>query len=359
MRLALTLLILLALSGCSTLGYYGQSVAGHFALMSSSRPIDAVVEDPRVAKELRETLRHVEAMRLFATNELGLPDNGSYRQYTALDREAVVWSLVATGEFSLEPQTWCYPVIGCAGYRGYFSRKAARAAATLFETEGRDVAVNPVPAYSTLGWFPDPLPSTVAGWPLFRIAELIFHELAHQRLYVSDDSSFNEGFATAVARYGVERWLSGPESLAERREWHLRKERKQGFNALIKEASERLDALYKVELSDRVKRDRKASEFRRLKGQYRILKRAWGDYRGYDRWFDQPLNNAYIASVVTYESSAPAFEHLLRRLDGDMRRFYLACEKLAEMSPPRRKAALDRLLEDESALPLELRADAS
>ena len=341
--LPLVLPLLFMLGGCSTLGYYGQSIAGHIALMSSARPIETLLHEPGTDPELRRTLLQVTEIRAFASEALALPDNGSYRQYVAREGEAVVWSLVATREFSLEPHLWCYPVIGCAGYRGYFSKDAALSAAGILRAEGKDVAVNPVPAYSTLGWFSDPLPGTVTGWPLYRIAELIFHELAHQRLYVPDDSQFNEGLATAVARAGVERWLERGGRVAELEAWRRHESRKAGFLALIRQTAVRLERLYAAGLGAPEARARKASEFTRLRAEYAVLKGLWDGYSGYDRWFGQPLNNAHIASIAIYESLAPAFERLLAQSGGDMDLFFAACERLAGMAPALRRAELERL----------------
>ena len=340
----LIFLLLLPVAGCSTLGYYGQSVVGHVALMSSARPIDTLLDEPGTDPELRRVLLHVAEIRVFANEALALPDNGSYRSYVPWAGEAVVWSLVATDEFSLEPTLWCYPVIGCAGYRGYFSRDAARSAANLLQGEGKDVAVNPVPAYSTLGWFSDPLPGTVTGWPLYRIAELIFHELAHQRLYVRGDSPFNEGFATAVARAGVERWLEAGGRASDLEEWRRHEARKAGFRELVGGAAGRLKRLYAAGLADAEARAGKAAEFAALREGYGVLKAQWGGYAGYDRWFGQPLNNAHIASVAIYESLAPAFERLLDRSGGDMALFFAACERLSAMPPSQRRAELARML---------------
>jgi predicted aminopeptidase len=195
------------LGGCETLGYYAQAVNGHAQLMHRARDIPDMLDDPSVSEEQRRKLRRVLDIRNFASSELSLPDNSSYRKFADLSGEAVVWALVATPEFSVDPLQWCYPVIGCAAYRGYFDRDDALAAGLRLGRQGRDWTAEPVPAYSTLGWFDDPLPGSVLGWETARLAGLVFHELAHQRLYLAGDSTFNESFASAIEHAGVQRWL--------------------------------------------------------------------------------------------------------------------------------------------------------
>jgi len=340
-RCGLALAILLLLPGCSTLAYYSQSVSGHLQLMGQSRPIDRLLLDPATGSGLKQRLHRVQAMRDFATRELALPENGSYRSYAALEREAVVWSLVATGPFSLQPRQWCYLVIGCASYRGYFSRDRAEAYAGELREEGLDVAVEAVPAYSTLGWFDDPLPSTVIEWPEPRIAALMFHELAHQQLYIKDDSAFNEAFASLVAEVGTERWLAthDPAGLPA---WRRSRVRERQFIALLLEFRQRLASLYREPLPEAEMARRKAQLFDLLPSRYRALKAEWGGYGGFDGWMARPLNNAHLASIATYESWVPAFRRLLEQSGGSLRAFYQASEELGGLP---REARRQRMLE--------------
>ncbi len=325
--------------------YYAQTVSGHLQLMGRSRPISELVADPGTEEGLKQRLQLVLAIRDFASAELSLPDNGSYRRYADLQRPAVVWALVATEEFSLSPRQWCYPVIGCAGYRGYFSREAAAKQAALLRGEEKDVAVEPVPAYSTLGWFDDPLPSTVIRWPEARLAGLIFHELAHQRLYVEDDTPFNEAFATTVERAGVRRWLGARQDAGAERAWRRTEVLEGEFTALVLDSRGRLQELYTRSLPPSAKRAAKQAEFKRLQREYARRRAEWGNNPGLDRWFGRELNNAHLALIATYEQWVPALQELLRREEGDMGRFFLACEELARLSREDRERKLRALLE--------------
>lgn len=303
--------------------------------MGQRQPIAEMLRDPALDDPLRHKLQQVQAIRHFASNELALPDNGSYLSYAAVDRPALVWSVVATREFSMQPKQWCYLFIGCASYRGYFSRQQAEAYADQLRAVGLDVAIEPVPAYSTLGWFDDPLPSTVIHWPEPRLAGLIFHELAHQQLYVADDSAFNEGFATLVAEVGVERWLDG--DLAALGWWRKFKQREQEFIGLLLETRDRLSQLYQQSLTVEERRARKQYLFEQLRPRYADLKRAWDGFTGFDHWFDRPLNNAHLASIATYQTWVPAFRELLQQVEGDLPRFYRASEELGALPVGRRR----------------------
>jgi predicted aminopeptidase len=338
------ILVFLSLSGCATVDYYAQTISGHFQLMGSSRSIAELLADPATDEKLKQRLELVKAIRDYASSDLFLPDNDSYRSYADLQREAVVWSLVATEEFSIQPQQWCYPIIGCASYRGYFSSADAEQRGAELREQGRDVAVVPVPAYSTLGWFDDPLPSTVINWPEARLAGLIFHELAHQKLYVQDDSAFNEAFAMTVERVGVERWFRQRGDIEGERAWRRMERREREFVALILDTRQRLQQLYARPLEAAEMRVAKAAEFERLRGEYARRRAAWGNNPGLDRWFDRELNNAHLALIATYEQWVPALRELLKREGGDLQKFFLAAEKLAQLKRAEREQALRRLL---------------
>jgi predicted aminopeptidase len=333
-------------AGCETAGYYAQAAGGHLALMASRQPIDEVLmaSAGEASTARPEALRAVLDTREFATAQLGLPDNGSYRSTTPPKGDAVVWSVVATPRYSLEPRRWCFPVAGCTSYRGYFERAAADAYARGLADEGLDVTVDPVPAYSTLGWFDDPLPGHVLRWPDYEIATLIFHELAHQRLYVKGDSPFNEAFATAVADAGVGRWLAGrgdPETTAR---WKAARQRQGEFIGLLLATRERLLAGYASADSDEAREALKRGTFAALRDDYARLKTSWeAPSPGYDAWMARPLNNARLAAVATYRHWLPAFDRLMHCAGGDFERFYAACEALAALDPAARGSALDRL----------------
>lgn len=343
--LGLLLLLLLALlQGCSSLGYYSQSVSGHLQLMGQRQPIAQLVRDPQTPPGLKQKLQQIEAMRTFATSQLGLPDNDSYRSYAALEREAVVWSVVATPAYSMEPKQWCHLFVGCTSYRGYFSRSRAQQVADELQATGMDVALLPVPAYSTLGWFDDPLPSTVINWPEARIAGLIFHELAHQQLYVKDDSAFNEAFASLVEQEGVTRWLQGQPGQDLSR-WRESQRRERQFVDLLLETRGALAALYQQPLDRKQMARRKAMLFQQLRDRYAGLKQQWQGYAGFDGWFEQKLNNAHLASIATYEARVPAFRQLLKQSGGDLPAFYAASRALGELPLAEREARLQQLLE--------------
>jgi predicted aminopeptidase len=334
------------LAGCETAGYYAQAAGGHLALMASRQQIGELLAAPAGEQPATraDVLRTVLEIREFATTELGLPDNGSYRSATPAKGDALVWSVVATPRYSLEPRRWCFPVAGCTSYRGYFERTAADAYARGLANEGLDVTVDPVPAYSTLGWFDDPLPGNVLHWPDYEIATLVFHELAHQRLYVKGDSPFNEAFATSVADAGVERWLARRGDVASTARWKAARRRQGEFIGLLLATRERLLAGYASADSDEAREALKRETFTALREDYARLKSSWETHApGYDAWMARPLNNARLAAVATYRHWLPAFDRLMRCAGGDFERFYAACEALGSLDAARRAAQLDRL----------------
>ncbi|MDX1514474.1 MAG: aminopeptidase [Gammaproteobacteria bacterium] len=334
---------LLALGGCATLDYYAQSVGGHLALMSRRVPVERVIRDPSTPASLRNRLSLALEVREFAHRELDLPNNQSYRSYVDLVRPFVSWTVVAAPELSLAPKTWCFPVVGCVAYRGYFDEAAAWRFAGSLQEQGYDVHVAGVRAYSTLGWFDDPLLNTMVAQPDHRLAGVIFHELAHQRLYVPGDSAFNEAYAMVIEREGIRRWLAAagdPEALRRYRE---DAERREQFLALVRDTRKSLEAIYAAELDDDEKRRRKFRAFERMRADYRALRAGWNGYSGYDAWFDSGLNNAKLALVATYNAWVPALERLLGREGADLRAFNAACEKLAGMDKQARTAALEKL----------------
>ncbi len=344
--------LLSLLSGCGGIAYYAQAINGHAQLLHHSESIHVLLRDaPDMAPALRERLLKVLEIRAFASEQLALPDNGSYRRFASLSTKAVVWSLVATPEFSVAPRHWCYPLIGCASYRGYFSEHEANAEAARQARQGYDVTVNPVAAYSTLGWFDDPLPSTVIDWPEPLLAGLIFHELAHQKLYIQDDSAFNESFASALQRAGVERWLARRGTPQMRADWQQRQQREAMFVALLQQTRRRLQALYRKPLALERLRAAKQAEWQRLREHYQRVSAHWPPGTGYAAWFERPLNNARFAAVQTYEQWVPAFLALLDQQQGDFSAFYRTVREISAWPQQRRDAYLRRLLPAEASAP--------
>jgi predicted aminopeptidase len=328
------------LGGCTNLGYYYQAVEGQMQIWHRSRPIKQVIEDAQTPAQIRERLALVLRMRDFASAELALPDNGSYRKYADLERPFVVWNVFATGEFSVVPKEWCFPFAGCVGYRGYFSQADAERFAEDLKRQGLDVFVTGIPAYSTLGWFDDPVLNTVVRYPDAELARLIFHELAHQVVYVSGDTMFNESFAVAVELEGVDRWLARDGDPAKRTAFELYEQRKAGFVDLVMKYRNSLRTLYVGAAPDAEKRRKKAETFAAMKAEYLTLKSSWGGYAGYDRFFAAELNNAHLVPVATYSELVPGFRRLLAENGGDFKRFYAAVKELGKLSGTERATRL-------------------
>jgi predicted aminopeptidase len=339
-RVALAGLVLLAASGCQTLGYYAQAVTGQMQIWRESTPAAKILQDPAADAELRARLQRALAIRDFATRELALPDNGSYRSYAALGRAFVVWNVFATEEFSLRPRQWCFPIAGCVAYRGYFSQSRAQGFADRLRGENMDVFVAGVPAYSTLGWFDDPLLDTFLRYPEPELARLIFHELAHQVVYVSGDTAFNESFATAVELEGIERWLAAEGTASQRQAYDAMRVYRQGFVDLVADYRRRLEALYLQNLPDHEKRSRKAATLADMKAAYLTLKQAWGGFAGYDRFFAGELTNAHFVPVVSYTELVPEFRRLFAASGSDFERYYAQVKALAALEPQARRVRL-------------------
>jgi predicted aminopeptidase len=339
----LWLLLPLLLGGCSTLGYYGQSIGGQWELWQKRQPIDELLAAKETAEPLRKRLQSVLGMRDFASVELALPDNDSYRSYADLQRPFVVWNVFAAKPFEMKLRRWCFPFAGCVGYRGYFSQADARAYADELAAEGMDVYVGGVTAYSTLGWFDDPMLNTVMKRSPARLAGLMFHELAHQQLYVQGDTAFNEGFATTVQLEGVRRWLANNGDEKQRRDYSQSRQRQDDFVTLVTRTRDRLQALYQQGLDETEMQARKTAIQNELRQQYQQLKKHWdvsgANHAGYDAWFAQDLNNAQLAAVTTYRDAVPMFQRLLAEQGGDMTAFYRACAELAAMPEAQRQLA--------------------
>jgi predicted aminopeptidase len=329
-----------ALAACSTLGYYWQAVDGQLELKRRARPIDDVLVDAATPAHLRSRLHSVQAMREFASAELALPRNGSYQRYADLKRPYVVWNVFAAPEFSVVPETWCFPIAGCVGYRGYFAQADAERFAAELKAQGNDVYVGGVPAYSTLGWMDDPVLNTFVEYPDTELARLMFHELAHQVAYAKGDSTFNESFAVTVELEGVRRWIAQrgtPEQQAALERADLRKHE---FAELVTRTRARLREVYSSGAPPERMRAEKLQTLESMRGEYQALRAAWGGYGGYDWWFAQPVNNAQLASVAIYSQLVPGFQVLLAREGGDLPRFYAAVRELAKLPRAQRRASL-------------------
>ncbi|HET7757002.1 MAG TPA: aminopeptidase [Steroidobacteraceae bacterium] len=327
-------------SGCGTL-YLMQAAAGQWRLLRSRVPIDRVLADPHTPAALRSRLAEVDEARAFASRELGLPDNRSYRSYADIGRRYVVWNVVAAPEFSLRPKRWCFPVAGCVAYRGYFDEQRARDFAAALAVRGYDVVVEGVPAYSTLGAFADPVLSSMLRYGDDELIATIFHELAHQLLYVRGDSRFNEAFATTVEDAGLERWLEYRG--AGERIGRFREEQSQeaALLALVSRCRTRLAKLYASGLAVAAMRERKAALLAQLAADIGTLEgREAVRFPLYDRWIDRGLNNAELASVATYYECLPGFQRLLAEQGGDLGRFYAAARRLARAGRTERDAQL-------------------
>lgn len=342
-RVAWVVVLCATLSGC----FYMQAIGGQLELLRKRTPIEKLLADPKLDPKLKTALAAVTDIRRFASEELLLPDNDSYTSYVDLGRTYVVWNVVATDEFSVDPKRWCFPFAGCVSYRGFFERAAAEKFQAKLEREGLDTYSGGATAYSTLGYFDDPVLSTMIGGGEQYIASLLFHELAHQKLYVKDDSQFSEAFATAVEEYGTVRWLrahASPEAL----DLYERRLRYRGdFADLVVAQQARLRKVYAAADSLEAKRAAKASAFDAMRADYAALKASWGGTTDYDAWFAQPLNNATLAAVATYRRWVPALRWRLKVVG--LEAFYAETAELAKLPPAERAARLEAWLDAASA----------
>lgn len=330
--------------GLTGAAYLWQAAAGQFELVWRAEPVRRLIDDPATDPQLRERLALALEIRAFAVRELALPDNDSYTRYVALDRPFVVWNVFAAPPLSLKLRESCFPVAGCVGYRGYFSQAGAEAWAKQARAEGYEAFVAGVPAYSTLGWFDDPLLSSFLGRDELELARLIFHELAHQKLYVKGDTTFNESYATVVERVGLHRWLDARLAAgadpALRERWARRATHRNDFLGLLRAYRARLEALFALPIDEAEKFAARERLFDRLRAEYADLRAAWGGFAGYDRWFAQRLTTAQLASIAAYDDLTPAFERLLDAQGGDIAAFHEAARRLSRLPPAERRDAL-------------------
>jgi len=334
-RLLAVLAAAASLPGC----YVMQAAAGQADVLARSEPIAKLVADPATPDALRARLKLVVEARAFAVRELGLPDGRSFRKYADLGRPYAVWNVVAAPEFSVTPRRWCYPVAGCVAYRGYFDEGRAVGTARRLARHGDDVTVGGVATYSTLGHLPDPVFNTMLGWRETRLVGTIFHELAHERLYVPGDSEFNEAFASVVEQEGVRLWLQAGGRDGEFEAYRAALARETEFAALLRATRERLRRLYASGVPEPQLWADKQREFGQLKFEYALLRARWGGYSGYDAWFARTLNNAHLAAVATYHDCVPGLHRELEAA-GSLGAFYARAEELASLSVEERRAAV-------------------
>ena len=327
--------------GCQTAQYYSQAIDGQYRIFLKRQPISEILADSNSPEPLRESLMFILKVRKFAENELQLPVNNHYLTYVDLKRPFVLWNVFAAPEFSLTPKTWCYPVAGCAAYRGYFDETNARQYAQKLSKESYDVYVGGVTAYSTLGWFDDPVLSTFIRFSEARTAALIFHELAHQMIYVKDDTAFNESFATFVEQEGLRRWQLATGSERIYSEYLRQDRRRRQFVQLIMHYRLKLDLLYQTDLRPSEKRVRKKTIFSELRNEFNQLKTHHIELSAYDAWMNQSLNNAKISSVVAYHDFLPAFRKMLAQNTGEIDQFFEACRQLTQKGKAERHQLLE------------------
>lgn len=338
--------LLLSLS-CTSLGYYTRTLAGGAKILVQREPIHRLLEKGELDPDLERRLQLVLEILTVAHEDLELPDNGSYRSYVELERDAVVWNVMAAPSLSIEPVTWCFPFAGCVSYRGYFSQRRAQRFADKLERRGFDVTVRSVAAYSTLGWFRDPVLSTFLVGDDWQIAAFLMHELAHQKLYVPGDTELNESFATFIEELGVRRFFAARTTRAEDdveiEPMMVASERERAFTGLVLDYRARLVEIYSSDLEPSTKLQRKADVFDQLRAAYRELSADWSGGPRYDGWFERDLNNADLIPIGDYHGLVPAMAGLYRA-SGSLDAFYRAVESLGELTPEERRASLAETL---------------
>jgi predicted aminopeptidase len=350
------LAVVAAVSGCQTLSFYRQAIAGQYQIFAHQKPIEKIIAARETPAHLKEQLELLQKVRAFAEKDLKLPVNGHYRRYVDVGRKYVVWNVQAAPEFSLEPKTWWYPLVGSLEYRGYFSERGARDYAKRLQAKGYDVSVGGVEAYSTLGWFKDPVLNTFIHHKEADLAEIIFHELGHQRVFARGDTDFNEAFATTVGQEGVRRWLLAKGDNTADDAYAAALRRNEQYVRVVMRTREKLEKLYEDERTAEGKlrqtkkqrtlapdqlRKEKEGAFNDLRKEYEQLKTQWGGHTDYDDWFASELNNAQLNSVANYYDLVPGFEHLLELNAGDLEKFYAAAGQLARMGKDERHKRLE------------------
>lgn len=343
LKAGLLIVLSVALISCETVGYYSQAARGQLAIVMGREDIRQLLQQQNLPAELAVKFEKVLAIREFAAQQLGLPIGEHYTTYVDVKREHVLWNVFAAPEFSLDPVNWCYPIAGCVSYRGYFSEQAALSYGAKLQQDGFDVYSGGIDAYSTLGWLEDSVLSTVLNRADYRLAGLIFHELAHQVVYVAGDTTFNESFATAVEREGVRRWLSQSNAVADIGAAMQEHERQQQFVDLVSQYRERFAELYQQQLAPESMRLEKTALQQALRSEYETIKQGWQGYAGYDAWFSHSLNNAQLSTVASYNDLLPFFMALLQQSNEDFGSFFIEVKRIAQLSSAQREAIIAAL----------------
>jgi predicted aminopeptidase len=340
------IVITVVVAGCSTMSYYGQAVMGQSTIIMQSRSVDKLLQDNDINADLRTKLELSQEIRQYAIERLALPDSGSYTKYAQLNRKHVVWNVFATLAHSVVPQTWCYPIVGCVAYKGFFSHARAIKFARKLELKGYDVHIAGVDAYSTLGYFDDPLLSTFIDYPSVDLAGLLFHEMAHQKLYIADDTVFNESFASTVAQAGVKQWLTSTGKDDEFAVYMKRQKLRNETIALMVDGREQLQKLFNENLSERNLDEMKKFIFSRLYTKYIIILSSFGldsSHVGYRR---SEFNNALVASFGIYNRYKPVFMDIILKSAGNFAVFYMEVMKLAQLPPEQREAYFEHRIQN-------------
>ncbi len=343
-------LLLVTVSGCSSLGYYFDAVNGHLSVLAEQQAIKDILQESDVTAELKAKLTLATQARDFASAEMKLPDNDSYRYYSDIKRPYVVWNVIATKPFSIKAKQWCFLVVGCVSYRGYFNKDDADNYAKSLKVAGYDVNVAGAKAYSTLGWLDDPLLNTMIQYNEARLVGLIIHELAHQQIYIDNDSSFNEAFASSVELEGVKRWFNRQTATSviqsnfkSYQDYLVLQKRELEFKQLLKSTQQQLQDLFNSDTFKTSNKQKllKAAVYNELQQNYRALKKSWQGYAGYDAWMKRDLNNAHLALVATYYDKVPAFQAILRSVNNNIENYYQTVEEIGGLSEPERNRRLN------------------
>ncbi|MEM7400502.1 MAG: aminopeptidase [Pseudomonadota bacterium] len=340
LRISIVVCLLFCFSACSTIGYYHQSISGHFKLISKREPIADIVNDSQRDAHLVDKLHLSQELRNFASQRLNLPDNDSYRSYVQLEAPYVTWNVFAAPQFSISLNQWCFLVIGCVPYRGYFEQQEAEAYAEHLALQGQDVYVAGVPAYSTLGWFDDPLLSSMIDRGELVTAAYIFHELAHQQFYLNGDGAFNEAFATAVEEIGVLLWLKSQDRTEDIENYENFLKQKYIFFDFIKKSRDEFEVLYQQEFDAEKMQAEKEILIAEMRRKFSNLSAKSKHIARYTKWMSGPLNNAQLGVISLYRELVPAFHNLFTMCDDNFDRFYAQVEIIAKMPEEQRIDAL-------------------
>jgi len=334
LKRVLVLLAASTVSACSSFGYYMDLMAGHSELLEQRKPVSEVIADEKTNNNLRKALLKSQKIRDFASKSLYLPENDSYRQYADLSRPFVVWNVVAAKKLSVEAKKWCFLFVGCLSYKGYFSKEEAQTEAQRLATAGYDVHIAGAKAYSTLGWFDDPLLNTMMYRSEARRAGIIFHELAHQLIYIENDTAFNEAFATVVEQEGIREWFNKNGKHKEYADYLEQNKRDAQINELLLETRKALMLLYKSNAPEERKLIAKKQYFALLQKKYQQLKKTWSgkNINAFDEWMTQGLNNSHLLLVATYYDLVPIFKKIMKEENNNFKKFYARVKKLGRIN---------------------------